>query len=82
MPCSIMTSKGQVTIPKSVRDALGLRPGDRVRFTREADGRVVVGPERVDVRALAGMLKDKPRRPVVRQQASRRLQRVAGAGVG
>jgi AbrB family looped-hinge helix DNA binding protein len=31
-----LTSKGQVTIPKSVRDGLGLRPGDEVEFV--ADG--------------------------------------------
>jgi RHH-type rel operon transcriptional repressor/antitoxin RelB len=40
---SNLTSKGQVTIPKNVRDHLGLEPGDAVRF-RIVDGRVVVEP--------------------------------------
>jgi AbrB family looped-hinge helix DNA binding protein len=31
-----LTTKGQVTIPKSVRDGLGLRPGDEVEFVAEA----------------------------------------------
>ncbi len=30
-----LTSKGQVTIPKEIRDALGLRPHDKIRFVTE-----------------------------------------------
>jgi antitoxin PrlF len=41
-----VTSKGQVTIPKPVRDHLGLVPGSRVRFKRAADGSIVI--EKVD----------------------------------
>jgi antitoxin PrlF len=37
-----VTVKGQVTIPKPVRDHLGLRPGDRVAFDVNADGAVVL----------------------------------------
>jgi AbrB family looped-hinge helix DNA binding protein len=37
-----VTVKGQVTIPKPLRDHLGLRPGDAVEFTLEEDGRVVL----------------------------------------
>jgi AbrB family looped-hinge helix DNA binding protein len=36
-----ITVKGQVTIPKHIRDALGLTPGSRVEFTVE-DGRLVL----------------------------------------
>jgi len=32
-----MTSKGQITVPKAVRDALGLSEGDRVYFRVEGD---------------------------------------------
>jgi antitoxin PrlF len=35
---SRLTSKGQVTIPKPVRDRLGLRPGDEVAFVEGDDG--------------------------------------------
>jgi antitoxin PrlF len=37
-----VTSKGQVTIPKAVRDLLGIEPGSVVAFERAEDGRVVL----------------------------------------
>lgn len=37
-----VTVKGQVTIPKLVRDHLGLRPGDRVAFEVDAEGAVLL----------------------------------------
>ncbi len=40
---STMTSKGQVTIPKGVRDRLKLRPNDRVDFV-EKEGQIVLVP--------------------------------------
>lgn len=39
---SALTVKGQVTIPKRVRDALGLKPGDGVDFVLDERGQVVV----------------------------------------
>jgi antitoxin PrlF len=35
MPASRVTSKGQITIPKEVRERLGLRPGDELEFIQE-----------------------------------------------
>ena len=37
-----VTAKGQVTIPKPVRDLLGIVPGSKVDFRRAADGSVVL----------------------------------------
>ncbi|MGB8397674.1 AbrB/MazE/SpoVT family DNA-binding domain-containing protein [Bradyrhizobium sp.] len=37
-----VTSKGQVTIPKPVRDHLGIVAGSKVEFRRAADGSVVI----------------------------------------
>jgi antitoxin PrlF len=41
-----VTSKGQVTIPKPVRDYLGIEPGSQVEFRRAADGSIII--ERAD----------------------------------
>jgi AbrB family looped-hinge helix DNA binding protein len=35
-----VTSKGQVTVPSALRQALGVTPGDRLRFVRAPDGSV------------------------------------------
>ena len=39
-----LTVKGQVTIPKAMRDHLGLQPGAAVRFAYTEDGRVAIMP--------------------------------------
>lgn len=44
-----VTVKGQVTLPKQVREAAGIRPGDRVEVRARAEGGVIV--ERIDRRA-------------------------------
>jgi antitoxin PrlF len=41
MPTNV-TSKGQVTIPKPIRDRLGIVPGNTVDFELASDGRVVL----------------------------------------
>jgi AbrB family looped-hinge helix DNA binding protein len=56
-----MTSKGQVTVPKTVRDALGIRPGDRLLFRLRGDGTVLVEPQTVDLLTLRGIIKPKTR---------------------
>ena len=47
MNSSTLTIKGQVTIPKRLRDYLGLSPGDTVRFEYTEDGAVrIVAPRK------------------------------------
>lgn len=40
MDVAKVTSKGQITVPASVRAAIGVEAGDRILFVREDDGRV------------------------------------------
>jgi antitoxin PrlF len=49
-----ITSKGQVTLPREIRERLGVRDGDRVRFEVE-DGQVVLYSQR-DTPSFAGMV--------------------------
>jgi antitoxin PrlF len=50
-----LTSKGQVTIPKAIRDELGLRPFDKIRFTVE-DGEVKLKKAYPSLDEVAGSL--------------------------
>jgi AbrB family looped-hinge helix DNA binding protein len=45
---SIISSKGQITVPQEIRKRLGLEPGDRVEFVVE-EGRTVMRPVRSEV---------------------------------
>lgn len=58
MPSSTITRKGQITLPKAIRAALRVQPGDRVAFHVREDGTVVVQAETVELSALRGMLRD------------------------
>ena len=62
MSTSTLTSKGQITIPKPVRDALGLATGDRVQFVRSAQGFHMV-PANGDISAVRGVLAGRRRVP-------------------
>ncbi len=58
-----ITSKGQLTLPKEIRIALGVGPGDRVAFVRMDDGNFVMMPANRSVMQLKGFLA-RPRKAV------------------
>jgi len=66
-----MTSKGQTTIPKEIRDELGMKPGDRMTFTLMSDATVVMRVKNKSISDLAGTLYKKGRKPVPVEQLSR-----------
>ncbi len=51
-----LTSKGQTTIPKEIRDSLGMKPGDRMTFTLMPDATVVMRLKNKSITELAGTL--------------------------
>ena len=64
MPSATLTSKGQITLPKAIRDLLRLGAGDRVDFVIADDGTVVLRPSTSDVMELKGLLYRKGLRPL------------------
>lgn len=52
-----LTSKGQVTIPKALREQLGLEAGDRLEFVLREDGKVEMVPLDASIEALKGIVK-------------------------
>jgi len=68
MATSTLTSKGQITIPQSVREALGLQTGDKVDFVREEQGTYKVVALRKDAKSLRGRFAGRVARPVSIEQ--------------
>jgi AbrB family looped-hinge helix DNA binding protein len=78
---SAITVKGQATIPKAVRDHLGLKPGDRLKFFFHPDGTVVLLPK-IPARALRGMLRSRNRKPISIAQMNRAIAEGASGRTG
>ncbi len=68
MASATLTSKGQLTLPKKIREHLKVATGDAVDFVIGADGEVRVRAGDVDVRDLRGLLHKPGRRPVTLEQ--------------
>jgi antitoxin PrlF len=70
-----LTSKGQLTLPKAMRETLGVRAGDRIRFVPARNGyRLVVVKK--DLRSLAGFLKGRRETPLTIAGMNRAIARM------
>ena len=56
MPHSTLSTKGQLVVPKEVRDFLRVGPGDRIDFVVHDDGQVTIRPAVLDIHGLRGLL--------------------------
>ena len=75
MTRSTVTSKGQITIPKEIRDQMGLKPGDRVDFVTDRAGRISLRAINTDFRSLRGILKSKRTRPLTLKEMDEAIAR-------
>lgn len=74
MPKATLTSKGQITLPKEVRERLGVEAGDRLEFVEQERGVYKVVAATKDVRHLKGLIA-KPPRPVSVAQMKAAIRR-------
>jgi antitoxin PrlF len=77
MPSAVITSKGQITIPKEVREALGVDSGDRIEFVESSKGVYEIVAASRDVRELKGLI-GRPRKPVSVEDMRKAVARRAG----
>jgi antitoxin PrlF len=68
---STLTSKGQTTIPKDIRETLKLKSGDRITFTLMPDGTVQMRAKNKNAAALGGSLRKPGKKRVPTEQLSR-----------
>ncbi len=80
MPTSTLTTRGQTTIPKDIREALDLQPGDRLEFTLRGD-QVVLRRAGADLSALDGMLDRSEQKPLTIDEMNEAIGRAATEGV-
>jgi antitoxin PrlF len=77
MTRATLTSKGQITIPKEVRERLGVEAGDRLEFVEQEKGVYRVVAATKDVRTLKGMV-PKPGRAVTVEEMNAAVRRSRG----
>jgi antitoxin PrlF len=74
-----MTTKGQVTVPKVVREYLGLKAGSAVTFERLASGEVVLRPAKARVKARVSSFAKLRGRATVRMKTEEIMALTRGA---
>ena len=72
-----LTSKGQITIPKEVRERLGVEAGDRLEFVEQERGVYKMVAATKDVRHLKGLV-PKLRRPVSVEEMKAAIRKSRG----
>lgn len=81
-----LTSKGQLTVPKAIRDHLKVTSGDRIEFVEDENGRIYLRAKTVRAADLAGILKKPGQRMVTIEEmndavataAAERYERAVG----
>ena len=77
---SALSIKGQATIPKTIRDHLHLKPGDRVKFFLHPDGSVVILPK-LPTSALRGIVSSRLGRPATLDEMDSAVAAGAARGI-
>ncbi len=78
MATATLSSKGQVTIPKVIRDKFHLEIGDKIEFMEDAQGVVTILPACENVTKLKGMIR-KPAMPVSIESMKQAIEKEGGS---
>ena len=82
VPQSTVTNRGQTTVPKEIREYLGLESGDRIDYTVDAEGRVILTPSTISIVELDGTLSSRWRKEGVSiDDMQRAIEREAKSSV-
>ena len=75
MASTTLTSKGQMTLPKAIRDSFNLKPGDRIDVSADGD-RIVLVPSTLKLDDLCSVL-PRPKRVASLQEIDATIRRRA-----
>ncbi|MGH9340444.1 MAG: AbrB/MazE/SpoVT family DNA-binding domain-containing protein [Acidobacteriota bacterium] len=79
MPAATVTTKGQVTVPKKIREQLKLRAGDRLDFVEEAGGKITLRKSSISIEELEGILHRPDQKPLSVRQMNKTIRKRFGA---
>lgn len=74
---AVLTSKGQLTLPKEIRERLGLKAGSRLDFTIDDQGLLVARPVATTALGLAGILRRPEQAPVSMEAMKEAIEHTA-----
>ncbi|MFC1852690.1 AbrB/MazE/SpoVT family DNA-binding domain-containing protein [candidate division CSSED10-310 bacterium] len=74
MAITTLTKKGQVTIPKKIREVLGLQTGDKIEFIVSKDGEARIKPVTKKIDDVYGLLFKPSRKPVSTDEMDRSVR--------
>jgi AbrB family looped-hinge helix DNA binding protein len=79
MALATVTSKGQVTLPKDIRDALGIKPGSKLGFRLVSEARAELQVVESRPLAIAGILAKATQQPLSVQEIDAGIGRAVAA---
>jgi AbrB family looped-hinge helix DNA binding protein len=82
MPTATVTSKGQITIPASVRTRFGLCSGSRIEFFEDEDGTLRMMPLTTDIASLFGILRRPGAAPLTLEDMDQAIAQGAAESAG
>ncbi len=75
MALATITSKGQVTIPKKIREALKLRPGDKIEIVITKEGEAIIRPISKKVDDVFGRLHQPSRKTLTVEEMNEAIRK-------